>query len=98
MSLNCFFDKVEKYRNESEKSLRKDNFIATNKEEIHSVDNVKYCSLSSVIKLCYFQKQKHLGCAKICQQIETLIVHNDVKTDSALDLYNRIAKFSLKKN
>ena len=67
------------------------------KDEIQSVDDVKYCSLSSVIKYCYSQRQKHLGCSKICQQIERLILYHDAdKNDTTLDLYNWIAKFDFK--
>ena len=58
---------------------------------------MKYCSLSSVIKYCYSQRQKHLGCSKICQQIEWLILYHDAdKNDTTLDLYNRVAKFDFK--
>ena len=46
-------------------SEKKNNFQVMYKDEIQSVDDVKYCSLSSVIKYCYFQRQKHLECSKI---------------------------------
>ena len=96
LSLNSFFETVKRYRNDFNKPLRKDNFKVHFKSEILSVDNVSYCSLSSAIKFCYLNKKKHLGCAKVCQQIEELVIHNDVALDSTLDLYHRIAKFSFR--
>ena len=97
VSVNCFFETLKKLRNDSDRALRKDNFTAYYKDEIQSVEEVKYCSLSAVIKYCYMQRQRHLGCFNICQQIERLILHHhDDKNDTTLDLYNQIAKFDLK--
>jgi len=45
------FDNIEKYKNKSEKSLREDNFIVANKNEVYSVHNITDCSLLSVVKL-----------------------------------------------
>ena len=96
VSVNCFFETLKKLRNDSDRALRKNNFIACYKDEIQSVEEVKYCPLSAVIKYCYMQRQRHLGCSKICQQIERLILYHDDKNDTTLDLYNQIAKFDLK--
>lgn len=102
LPIDPLFAILEQHRTTQEKPIRKDVFKDSIKRsgDIQIINNCKFSSLSSVIKLCYGHSSKHSGCAKVCSQLEKLLTTSSVKDDQAsiLSLYKKIAAFDFNKS